>query len=47
MPILKISKRDRPFLIMDKRPLGDTRLSWKAKMVVQLAERTRNDNQGN
>ena len=34
MPILKISKRDRPFLMMDKRPLSDTRLSWKAKGLL-------------
>jgi hypothetical protein len=34
MPILKIEKRDSPFVIMDQRPLNDVRLSWKAKGLL-------------
>jgi hypothetical protein len=34
MPILKIEKRDSPFVIMDQRPLNDARLSWKAKGLL-------------
>lgn len=34
MPILRIKKRDNPFVQIDKRPINDERLSWKAKGIL-------------
>ena len=34
MSIFKIEKRDHPFVIIDKRPLEDEKLSWKAKGLL-------------
>jgi hypothetical protein len=34
MNIVRISKRDNPFVIIDKRALEDSRMSWKAKGLL-------------
>lgn len=34
MPIVKLKKHTDPYVIIDKRPLNDKRLSWKAKGLI-------------